>query len=144
MITTSTTTQNQITSTDRATLGRAGPSMGEEPSCRWGSVARRSASDDLVVMAIVNRTPDSFFDQGATFADGAALDAVDRAVDEGADIVDIGGVKAGHGDEVDVAEELRRTADFVAAVRRGYPDLVISVDTWRARSPRAAASAAPT
>src|ERR1051326_7581055 len=62
---------------------------------------------ELAVMAIVNRTPDSFFDKGATFAADAALAAVDRAVDEGADIIDIGGVKAGPGDPVDAAEELR-------------------------------------
>ena len=82
-------------------------------------------------MAIVNRTPDSFYDQGSTFDDGSALDAVDRAVDEGADLVDIGGVKAGPGADVDAAEEIRRTAGFVASVRERHPDLVISVDTWR-------------
>lgn len=89
------------------------------------------APDDLVIMAIVNRTPDSFYDKGATFADGAALEAVDRAVAEGAAIVDIGGVKAGPGDVVDAAEEIRRTAAFVAAVRDRHPDTVISIDTWR-------------
>ncbi len=87
---------------------------------------------DLAVMAIVNRTPDSFYDSGATFDEAAALDRIGRVVDEGADIVDIGGVKAGYGDDVDVAEELRRTASLVAAVRSAYPELVISVDTWRA------------
>ncbi|GAA1812222.1 dihydropteroate synthase [Luedemannella flava] len=83
-------------------------------------------------MAIVNRTPDSFFDQGATFAEDAALRAVDAAVAAGADIVDIGGVKAGPGAEVDVAEELRRTVSTVAAVRQRHPDVIISIDTWRA------------
>ena len=92
---------------------------------------RAFAPDDLVIMAIVNRTPDSFYDKGATFADGAALEAVDRAVAEGAAIVDIGGVKAGPGDAVDAAEEIRRTAAFVAAVRDRHPDTVISIDTWR-------------
>jgi dihydropteroate synthase len=87
---------------------------------------------DLVVMAIVNRTPDSFFDKGATYALDAALDRVDRAVEEGAAIVDIGGVKAGPGEEVDAGEEIRRTASLVAAVRARQPDVVISVDTWRA------------
>ncbi|HEY9389102.1 MAG TPA: dihydropteroate synthase [Mycobacteriales bacterium] len=85
----------------------------------------------MVVMAVVNRTPDSFYDKGATFGLQAALDAVDRVVDEGADMVDIGGVKAGYGAPVDPTEELRRTADLVAAVRERHPDLVISVDTWR-------------
>lgn len=82
-------------------------------------------------MAIVNRTPDSFFDGGATYALGAALDRVEQVVDEGADIVDIGGVKAGYGAPVDATEELRRTADLVAEVRARHPRLVISVDTWR-------------
>src|SRR5690606_20226095 len=89
-------------------------------------------SDRPSVMAIVNRTRDSFFDRGATFEEAAALAAVDRAAAEGADIVDIGGVRAGaHGEEVDVAEEIRRVVGLVAAVRERHPDLVISVDTWR-------------
>jgi len=83
-------------------------------------------------MAVVNRTPDSFFDHGRTFRFGAALDSVGRAVAAGADIVDIGGVKAGPGEEVDAAEEIRRVAGLVAAVRERHPDVVISVDTWRA------------
>ena len=58
-----------------------------------------------LVMAIINRTPDSFYDGGANMADDDALSAVDRAVLEGADILDIGGVKAGPGQIVDEAEE---------------------------------------
>lgn len=92
---------------------------------------RSFAPTDLVIMAIVNRTPDSFFDRGATFADEAAFAAADRAVAEGAAILDIGGVKAGPGDEVTTAEELRRTVPFVAALRERHPSVVISVDTWR-------------
>ena len=92
---------------------------------------RRVAVDRALVMAIVNRTPDSFYDQGATFSDSAAMAAVDRAVDEGADLVDIGGVKAGPGDLVDADEEVRRVVPFVAAIRAKYPELIISVDTWR-------------
>jgi dihydropteroate synthase len=94
-----------------------------------------------VVMAIVNRTPDSFFDRGATFADDAALRAVERAVTEGARIVDIGGVKAGPGAEVDPAEEIRRTVATIAAVRAAFPDVVISIDTWRAEVAREAVAA---
>src|SRR3954452_1976761 len=64
---------------------------------------------ELAVMAIVNRTPDSFFDGGSTYAIEAALEAIDRVVADGADIVDVGGVKAGYGEPVSEAEELRRT-----------------------------------
>ncbi|MBC8092437.1 MAG: dihydropteroate synthase, partial [Pseudonocardia sp.] len=82
-------------------------------------------------MAIVNRTPDSFYDRGAAFTDDAAMARVDAAIAEGADVIDIGGVKAGPGDVVDAAEEIRRVIPFVAAVRDRHPDVVISVDTWR-------------
>jgi dihydropteroate synthase len=95
------------------------------------------ADDRTLVMAIVNRTPDSFFDQGATFSDDAALAAVDLAVAEGADIIDIGGVKAGPGQEVPLAEEVRRVVPFVAAVRARASEVVISVDTYRHEVARA-------
>ena len=97
--------------------------------------------DDQVVMAIVNRTPDSFFDQGAFLDDEAAMVAVDRAGEAGAVLVDVGGVKAGPGEEVTEAEEVRRVAPFVAAVRRRHPHLAISVDTWRPEVGRAVCAA---
>ena len=81
-------------------------------------------------MAVINRTPDSFFEKDPGFA--SALDSVGRAIADGAEIVDIGGVKAGPGDEVSPAEEIDRVAGLVAAVRAEHPDVVISVDTWRA------------
>ncbi|MGW0415464.1 dihydropteroate synthase [Streptomyces collinus] len=93
---------------------------------------REFGPHEPVIMAIVNRTPDSFYDQGATFRDEPALARVERAVTEGAAIVDIGGVKAGPGEEVTAEEEVRRTVGFVAEVRRSFPDVIISVDTWRA------------
>ena len=97
--------------------------------------------DEQVVMAVVNRTPDSFFDQGAYLDDAAAMAAVDRAVAEGAALVDLGGVRAGPGEEVSEDEEVRRVVPFVAAVRRRHPTLAISVDTWRAGVGRAACEA---
>ena len=90
-----------------------------------------------LVMAIINRTPDSFYDRGATWDDGPALDRLDQVVSEGADIVDIGGVKAAPGAEIDTAEEVRRVAGFVAETRARYPDVIISVDTYRAEVARA-------
>lgn len=92
-------------------------------------------------MAIVNRTPDSFYDGGATYDAERALQRVHEVVAEGADILDIGGVKAGPGADVSTAEEIRRVVDFVAVVRAAYPDLVISVDTWRSEVARPACEA---
>ena len=103
----------------------------------------RFAFDDdaRLIMAIVNRTPDSFYDKGATFEFDVALERVRQVVQEGAEIVDIGGVKAAPGTEVSVEEEIDRTASFVAAVRQEFPDLIISVDTWRAEVGEAACQA---
>jgi dihydropteroate synthase len=92
----------------------------------------RFGAHEPVVMAIINRTPDSFYDKGATYAEAAAMERVESAAALGARIVDVGGVKAGPGDAVDAAEEIRRVASFVEAVRERFPDLAISVDTWRA------------
>ncbi len=92
---------------------------------------------DRLVMAIVNRTPDSFYDKGLTWHEDAALDRVRQVVEEGADIVDIGGIKAGPGPVIDAEEEMRRVVGFVGRVRGEFPGLVISVDTWRAEVGRA-------
>jgi dihydropteroate synthase len=92
----------------------------------------------LLVMAIVNRTPDSFYRPGVTWDEGAALGRVHEMVAEGADILDVGGVPAKPADEVTVVEEIRRVVPFIATVRAAYPDLVISVDTWRHEVGRAA------
>ncbi len=86
---------------------------------------------EIAVMAIVNRTPDSFFDRGRTFALGAAIDHALAQVAEGADIIDVGGVKAGPGVAVDLAEEHDRVLPFVEAFR-DVSDTPLSVDTFRA------------
>jgi len=85
-----------------------------------------------VVMAIVNRTSDSFFAAARFEDDEAALAAVERAVAEGAEIVDVGGVRAGRGPRVEAAEEIERVVPLVAAVRERFPEVLVSVDTWRA------------
>ncbi|MDR7382096.1 dihydropteroate synthase [Promicromonospora iranensis] len=85
-----------------------------------------------VVMAVLNRTTDSFYAPARVPDDAAALAAAERAFADGAEILDVGGVRAGNGSPVDEAEEIRRVVPFVAAVRRAVPDLLVSVDTWRA------------
>jgi dihydropteroate synthase len=102
---------------------------------------RPVADDRALIMAIVNRTPDSFYDQGATFTDEAAMAAVHRVVAEGADVIDIGGVKAGPGATVDADEETRRVVPFIEWLRATYPEQCISVDTWRASVAKQACAA---
>ena len=104
-------------------------------------LGRPVAGDRALIMAIVNRTPDSFYDRGATFTDEAAKLAAHRVVGEGADIVDVGGVKAGPGDVVDVAEEVARVVPFIEWLRDAFPDQLISVDTWRAEVAKQACAA---
>jgi dihydropteroate synthase len=97
--------------------------------------------DATLMMAIVNRTPDSFYDKGATWAEDRAFERVALVVEQGAEIVDIGGIKAAPGAEIDAAEEKSRVVDFVARVRESWSELVISVDTWRAEVGRAVCAA---
>ncbi|WP_254868315.1 dihydropteroate synthase [Corynebacterium sp. Marseille-P4321] len=93
------------------------------------------------VMAIVNRTPDSFYDKGATFAVEAALARADEVIAQGASIIDVGGVKAGPGEAVEATEEIERVVPVIAGVRRKHPSISISVDTWRAEVAQAAIDA---
>lgn len=87
----------------------------------------------VAVMAVVNRTPDSFYDKGATYALDAAVAAVDAAAAAGADWVDIGGVKfSPDGGEVPGDVELARVLPVVEATVARHPHLVVSVDTFRA------------
>jgi dihydropteroate synthase len=92
-------------------------------------------------MAIVNRTPDSFYDRGAAFSDENARDIAHRAVADGADVIDVGGVKAGPGQDVDADTEISRLAPFIEWLRGAYPDQLISVDTWRSEVARVACAA---
>nr|WP_025252487.1 dihydropteroate synthase [Corynebacterium vitaeruminis]AHI22451.1 dihydropteroate synthase [Corynebacterium vitaeruminis DSM 20294] len=84
-----------------------------------------------IVMAIINTTPDSFYDKGATAKFDDALARAEKVIAQGARIVDIGGVKAGPGDFVSPAEEIDRVVPLIAAVHERFPGVTISVDTWR-------------
>jgi len=86
-------------------------------------------SHQVAVMAVINRTPDSFYDRGATFALDRAVESALRAGDQGADWVDIGGVPFGRGPAVTTAEEIGRVVPVVAAITAARPELVVSVDT---------------
>jgi dihydropteroate synthase len=83
-----------------------------------------------VVMGILNRTPDSFYDQGSYFEFDDFLRKAEQLVVDGADFLDVGGVKAGPGEEVSEQEELDRVVPAIEALRSRF-DLPLSVDTWR-------------
>lgn len=85
---------------------------------------------EVAVVAIVNRTPDSFYDRGRTFPLDVAVEHALRQLDDGADVLDVGGVKAGPGDDVTAEEELERVLPFVEAFRTAS-DAPLSVDTFR-------------
>lgn len=89
-------------------------------------------STRALVMGILNRTPDSFYDGGRYFAFDDFLAQAERLVDDGADFIDVGGIRLKPGDEVGVEEELERVVPPVAALADRF-DLPISVDTFRAR-----------
>jgi len=88
------------------------------------------------VMGILNRTPDSFFDRGLFFALDDTLRLAESHVEAGADLLDIGGVKAGPGPTVSTEEELERVVVAVEALHQRF-DVPLSVDTWRAEVARA-------
>lgn len=93
-----------------------------------------------LVMGILNRTPDSFFDAGSYFGFDAFLAKAEALVADGADLLDVGGVKAGPGPEVGEAEELDRVVPAIAALRARF-DVPLSVDTWRSEVLDAACAA---
>ncbi|WP_285102726.1 dihydropteroate synthase [Promicromonospora sp. MEB111] len=121
--------------------GTAVPPPSERLVLRGREVGRDGRAVRPVVMAVLNRTTDSFYAPARVPDDAAALAAAERAWADGAEILDVGGVRAGNGAPVDEAEEIRRVVPFVAAVRRAVPDLLVSVDTWRAGVARAAIDA---
>jgi dihydropteroate synthase len=88
-------------------------------------------SRDVAVMAIINRTPDSFYDKGRTFGFEQAVAAARAAVADGADWIDIGGVPFAPGPDVSAEQEIDRVVPVIEALR-SQVETVISVDTFRA------------
>ena len=90
-----------------------------------------------LVMGVLNRTKDSFYAPAATYDLDALFFRAEELVADGADLLDVGGVKAGPGEEVSEAEELERVVPVIAELARRF-DLPLSVDTWRASVAREA------
>jgi dihydropteroate synthase len=99
--------------------------------------ARTYDDSARLVMGIVNATPDSFYDRGRASTLQPALEQVAEMVADGADVIDVGGVKAGLGPDVTPTEEIARIEALVGCVREKHPDVAISIDTWRSEVARA-------
>ena len=108
----------------------------------WLEVGDRrfDISTEAVVVGILNRTPDSFYDQGDYFEFDEFLRKANDLVADGADVLDVGGVKAGPGPDVDEQEELDRVLPAIEALHARF-DVPLCVDTWRASVARAAFAA---
>ncbi|WP_240691675.1 dihydropteroate synthase [Arthrobacter sp. CAU 1506] len=113
--------------TDQTPSGAFLPEL-HHPVHEFGS-RRIDFRSQVALMAIVNRTPDSFYDGGRTFALDAAIDASMQAVAAGADWVDIGGVPFAPGPALSAREEAERIVPVIEAVRAAS-DVVISADTF--------------
>jgi dihydropteroate synthase len=117
------------------------------PRYEW-KLARRSVElgTRTLVMGVVNVTPDSFSDAGRHFSHDHAVEHAARLLDEGADIVDIGGestrpgARVGEGG-VTAAEELRRVLPVIESLKKERPSVLISIDTYKAEVARASVRA---
>jgi dihydropteroate synthase len=84
------------------------------------------------VMGILNITPDSFYDGGKYAAADNAVKQAERMIGEGAAIIDIGAVSTRpNAGEISETEEWSRLRDILPVVRKKFPEIIISVDTWR-------------
>jgi dihydropteroate synthase len=106
----------------------------------------RDRSIDLgrsgLIMGVLNVTPDSFSDGGKSNTEEAAFHHAEQMVSEGAAILDIGGESSRPGsDPVELDEELRRVIPVIRRIRARYPDLVLSIDTYKAETARQALEA---
>ncbi len=99
-------------------------------------------NDRALVMGVVNVTPDSFSDGGDFFDASSAIQHAQKLLDDGADIVDIGGESTRPGaDPVPADEEIARVVPVIEEVRAARPEALISVDTYKARVAEAAVAA---
>ena len=87
-----------------------------------------------IIMGILNLTPDSFYDGNIFNNKKKALLKTEVMIDDGAKIIDVGGCSTKPGSEnVDLEEEWKRIGDIIEEIRKNFPDIIISVDTFRSQ-----------
>lgn len=91
-------------------------------------------ADKPLVMGILNLTTDSFYDGGKYFQEKAVLQRVEQMLQQGADIIDIGGMSTRPNAEIiDEVEELDRVIEPIRKIRAHFPEAILSIDTFRSR-----------
>src|SRR5919202_6225042 len=97
----------------------------------WRFRDRAVTLDRPIILGVLNVTPDSFSDGGKFFSEGTAVEQGGRLLEEGADIIDVGGesTRPQGATPVDAAEELRRVIPVIEVIAETIPDVVVSVDT---------------
>ena len=88
----------------------------------------------MLIMGILNVTPDSFFAQSCFKNEKECVQSVEQMLIDGADIIDIGGVSTRpFANEVSTEEEIHRLSPITKAIRNRFPKAIISIDTWRSK-----------
>ncbi len=99
----------------------------------WRAGSREIMTDHPIVMGILNITPDSFSDGGNFFSMSAALEQAERMLEDGAEIIDVGGESTRPGAvPIEAAQESGRVVPVIAEIRKRWPEAIISIDTTKA------------
>src|ERR1700754_96183 len=98
--------------------------------------------DRPLVMGIINRTPDSFYPGSRVTDNTLLLQQAEKMINEGADILDIGGQSTRpNAEQLGEEEELQRVVGAIAELQRRWPEIPLSIDTWFSRVAREAVAA---
>lgn len=101
--------------------------------CSMNCGGRLISFDKALIMGIINLTPDSFYDKSRFLSEKEILKQVEKMLNDGADIIDLGAVSTRPGSEkISEEEELKRLLPALKSIRESFPECIISVDTWRA------------
>ena len=114
----------------------------KQPIATWNCGGRLKIVDKPLIMGIINVTPDSFFDGNATLTTEDFVQKAKQMIEDGADILDIGGQSTRPGsDRIAADEEIKRVLPVLEAIKRNFPDILISIDTYHSAVAAAAVAA---
>lgn len=101
--------------------------------------SKKEFSSNMDIMGIVNVTPNSFYEGSRTYNHEDAIKRASRLIEEGATFIDVGGESTRPGSEpVSSEEEIERVCPVIEGIKKLYPEVLVSVDTYRASTALAA------